>query len=265
MQPPVADRLPSKAPRAPPTDHASGPLANALQALRQGQPVLLYDADGREEETDIVVASQFATPQSIRFLREAGGGLVCTAIAPEHHRKLGLPFLADLVRAGAERHPVLRHMHADDIRYDPSKSSFGLTINHRSTYTGIPDGDRSLTVRELATFLGRVEALVPEQAQREFGQEFRAPGHCILLNGAEGGLAARQGHTELSIELARQAGLVPCTTICEMLDPASGKALGKKAAQAYAQANGLVFLTGRDVIDAWQARIQGRTVAAVPA
>lgn len=259
MQPPVANRPPAES-------AAHAPLAAALAALRAGQPVLLYDADGREEETDIVVASQFATPESIRFLREVGGGLVCTAVAPEHHRKLGLPFLADLVRAGADRHPVLRHMHADDIRYDPSKSSFGLTINHRSTYTGIPDGDRSLTIRELAAFLGRVEALAPGQAQAEFGAEFRAPGHCILLNGAEGGLAARQGHTELSIELARQAGLVPCTTICEMLDPVSGKALGKKAAQAYAQANGLVFLTGRDVIDAWQTRIQGKAAtAAVPA
>lgn len=240
-------------------------LAQAHEALRAGHPVLLYDADGREEETDIVVASQYATPEQVRFLRQAGGGLVCTAVAPEHHRKLGLPFLADLIRTSARDLPVLRHMHADDIRYDPSKSSFGLTVNHRSTYTGIPDGDRSRTIRELAAFLGRVEALAPAQAQGEFGQEFRAPGHCILLNGAEGGLAARQGHTELSIELARQAGLVPCTTICEMLDPASGKALGKKAAQAYAQANGLVFLTGRDVIDAWQARIQGKATAAVPA
>ena len=259
MQPSEVHCLPAQ----PPLVRA--PLPAALDALRAGRPVLLYDADGREEETDIVIASQSATTESIRFLRQAGGGLVCTAVAPEHHRKLGLPFLADLVRGAAERHPVLHHMHADDLRYDPSKSSFGLTINHRATYTGIPDGDRSKTIQELASFLGRVDVLAPAQAQAEFGQEFRAPGHCIQDNGAEGGLAVRQGHTELSIELARQADLVPCTTICEMLDPASGKALGKKAAQAYAQANGLVFLTGRDVIDAWQQRIQGKPAAAVPA
>lgn len=244
---------------------AGSPLALGLAALRRGQPILLYDADGREEETDMVLASEHATMEAIRTLRTEAGGLLCTAVAPEHHKKLGLPFLADLVRKAAGDHPVLRHMHADDIRYDPSKSSFGLTVNHRSTYTGIPDVDRSTTIRELAGFLGRFDALPADQAQAEFGREFRAPGHCILLNGAVGGLAARQGHTELSLELARQAGLVPSTTICEMLDPESGKALGKMQAMAYAQRKGLVFLTGQDVLEAWQARIQGQSTAPVPA
>jgi len=244
---------------------AGSALALGLSALRRGQPVLLYDADGREEETDMVIASQHATMQAIRTLRTEAGGLLCTAIAPEHHQKLGLPFLADLVRSAADGHPVLRHLNADDIRYDPSKSSFGLTINHRSTYTGIPDGDRSTTILELAAFLGRLDALPAAAAQAEFGHEFRSPGHCILLNGAPGGLAARQGHTELSLELARQAGLVPSTTICEMLDGASGKALGKKQAMAYAQRKGLVFLTGQDVLDAWQARIHGQAATSVAA
>jgi 3,4-dihydroxy 2-butanone 4-phosphate synthase len=226
---------------------------------------LLYDADGREEETDMVVASQFATMEAIRTLRTEAGGLLCTTVAPEHHQKLGLPFLSDLVRGAAKAHPVLAHMNADDIRYDPSRSSFGLTINHRSTYTGIPDGDRSKTILELAGFLGRVDAVPAADAQREFGREFRSPGHCILLNGSPGGLATRQGHTELSLELARLSGLVPSTTICEMLDAESGKALGKKQAMAYASRKGLVFLTGQDVMQAWQARIQGQATAPVPA
>ncbi len=232
----------------------STPLDAGLAALRRGEPVLLYDADGREEETDMVVASQFATPERIRLLREQAGGLLCTTIAPEHHTKLGLPFLADMVEAQArsERHSVLRHLLADDVMYDPSKSSFGITINHRSTYTGIPDRDRSKTIVELARFLDRIDTLGPEAAKRAFGREFRSPGHCIVLNASLGGLASRQGHTELSLELARLAGLVPSTTICEMLDGSTGKALGQKAARAYAQAHGLVFLTGQDVLAAWQ-------------
>ena len=230
------------------------PIEAAWAALRRGEAVLLYDADGREEETDLVVASQSATPQAIRLLREDAGGLLCTTVAPEHHRKLGLPYLADLVQAGAARHPVLRHLIADDLKYDPSRSSFGLTVNLRTTYTGIPDNDRSATIQALARFLGTVDGLPEADAQREFGRLFRSPGHCILLNAAEGGLGARQGHTELSLELARQAGLVPSTTICEMLDSATGKALGKKAAQEYAARHGLVFLTGRDVMDAWPTR-----------
>jgi 3,4-dihydroxy 2-butanone 4-phosphate synthase len=230
------------------------PIEAAVAALRQGRPVLLYDADGREEETDLVLPSQFATPAALRHLREAAGGLICTTIAPEHHAKLGLPYLADLLANAKGRHPVLGHLMADDIRYDPTKSTFGLTVNLRTTYTGIPDNDRSATIQALADFLGRVATMRDGEAQKEFGRLFRSPGHCILLNAAPGGLAARQGHTELSLELARQAGLVPSTTICEMLDGATGKALGKKAAQDYAARNGLVFLTGRDVTEAWQAR-----------
>lgn len=258
--------LDSSVPGGPPVKQpeAGTRLALALEALRRGEPLLLYDADGREEETDLVIASGHATMEAIRRLRTEAGGLLCTAIAPEHHQKLGLPFLSDLIRGAADDVPVLRHMRADDIRYDPSRSSFGLTVNHRSTYTGIPDGDRSTTIRELAGFLARLDAMPADQAQREFGREFRAPGHCILLNGAPGGLAARQGHTELSLELARQAGLVPSTTICEMLDPHSGKALGKKQAMAYAQAKGLVFLEGRDVMSAWQARIQAGATHTAP-
>lgn len=229
-------------------------LEKAIDALKAGQPILLYDADGREEETDMVVASQFATAEMIRRLRTDAGGLLCTTVAPEHHTLLGLPFLADLLADQAATHPVLASMRAHDIRYDASKSSFGITVNARKTFTGIPDADRSLTIQELARFLGSLDRITATAAQTAFGATFRAPGHVILLNGAEGGLAKRQGHTELSLELARQADLVPSTTICEMLDPTSGRALGKKAAQVYAKANGLVFLTGQDVLDAWQAR-----------
>jgi len=226
-------------------------MDQALAALRQGQPVLLFDSDSREGETDLVIASQHATPEAIRQLRSDAGGLLCTTVAPEHHRKLGLPFLADLLADAAARHPVLAEMKAHDLRYDASKSSFGVTVNSRRTFTGIPDGDRSLTIQELATFLGALDGLAPAAARNRFGAQFRTPGHVILLNGADGGLAARQGHTELSIELARMAGLVPSTTICEMLDT-TGKALPKKEAAAYAKRHGLVFLTGQEVLDAWR-------------
>lgn len=226
-------------------------VGRALSAMRRGEPILLFDSDSREGETDLVMASQHATPAMVRLLRTDGGGLLCTALAPEHHAKLGLPFLADLLADAAARHPVLAEMKANDLRYDASKSSFGLTINSRRTFTGIPDGDRSATIQELAAFLATVDATGPANARSRFGAKFRTPGHVILLNGSPGGLAARQGHTELSLELARMAGLVPTTTICEMLDT-SGKALAQKDAQAYAQRHGLVFLTGQEVLDAWR-------------
>lgn len=222
----------------------------ALSDLRRGKPVLLFDSDSREGETDLVIASEHATLEMIRLLRTDAGGLLCTAIAPEHHQKLGLPFLADLLADAAGKNPVLAEMKANDLRYDGSKSSFGITINSRRTFTGIPDGDRSLTIQELASFLKGLDLTSPAAARVHFGAQFRTPGHVILLNGASGGLAARQGHTELSLELMRMAGLVPSSSICEMLDT-TGKALSQKDARAYAQRHGLVFLTGQEVLSAW--------------
>lgn len=228
------------------------PVQNAARALRQGQIVLLYDADGREEETDMVVLGEHATPETLRTMRQAAGGLVCTAIAPEHHHMLDLPFLSDVIQQAAQRHPDLMGLLPDDIRYDGTKPAFGLTINHRGTFTGITDRDRSLTITELAAFLCDAEGRDPEVVRREFGQQFRSPGHVQLLNGAPGGLSARQGHTELSLQLARLAGTTPVTTVCEMLDPVTGTALSRLGAQRYARDHGLAFLTGQDVVQAWQ-------------
>ncbi len=228
-------------------------LQAALRELAAGRPILLYDADGREEETDIIVPSEAMTPELIRQLRTDAGGLLCTAIAPEAHEHLGLPWLTDLLASAADRHPVLRGMMPTDIQYDPSKPAFGLTINHRSTYTGITDADRATTITRLAAFI-REHADAPSAiAKEDFGREFRAPGHVILLNGAPNGLADRQGHTELSLELMRLAGLVPSATMCEMMAP-DGNALDKAGAAAYAEAQGLVFLTGADVVAAWTQR-----------
>lgn len=239
------------------------PITAAAHALRDGQIVLLYDADGREEETDMVVLSQHATPETLRTLRHDAGGLVCTAVAPEHHAALGLPFLTDLIQDAASRHPALAALLPDDIQYDGSKPAFGLTINHRDTFTGITDEDRGLTISELAGFLADIDGMPRDEARAAFGERFRAPGHVHLLNGAPGGLHARQGHTELSLALARLSGATPCTTVCEMLDPATGKALQRAGAEAYAAEHGLVFLTGADVVRAW--REQATAPAAVPA
>lgn len=208
----------------------------ALEALRAGQIVLLYDADGREAETDMVVASQFVTPSHIETMRRDGGGLICTCISADFHQRLKLPYLSDLIQDRPELHALL----PDDIQYDNSKPTFSLTINHRSVFTGITDNDRSTTINNLATFMetdGDLDA---------FGADFRSPGHTILLNGHPKGLSARQGHTELSLALANMAGLTESTTICEMMGP--GKALSYDAAKAYAQKHGLVFLSGDEVM-----------------
>lgn len=227
-------------------------VMKAIQELAAGRVVLVYDADGREEETDMVVASEFVTPEVIRVLRKDAGGLICTTADTRIQQALGLPFLTELFLGMAEHYPVMRNLIPNDIPYDV-KSAFGITINHRKTFTGITDNDRAMTVKEFAELSRRALTSEDGWAMREFGKNFRAPGHIHLLNTSERILETRFGHTELATALVMMAGLVPTATVCEMMGD-DGKALSKKKAKAYADKRGMVFLEGADVIDAWKSR-----------
>lgn len=238
-------------------------LDAAVAALRRGEVVLVYDADGREEETDMVVAGHAVTPDVVRTLRTDAGGLLCTAVGPDVHRTLGLPWACDVLASAAADHQGIEALlPRGDIRYDDSKPAFGLTVNHRDTFTGITDGDRSTTIRALAETAAGLDPADERAARAAFARDFRSPGHVQLLNGADRGLAARQGHTELSLELVRTAGLPAVATVCEMLDPRNGRALSRADAEAYAASHGLVFLTGADVLRAFWARAPAPTAVA---
>jgi|SRR2546427_249009 len=223
-----------------------------MEALKSGRPVLVYDADGREEETDAAIASQFVTPEIIRFLRKEAGGLICTTVPSEARERLGLPYLAQILGEAAARHPVLAHTLTTQAAYDPIASPFSITVNHRETRTGITDRDRAKTIAGFASLVG--EALRHENGwgMEALGREFRSPGHVPLLNAADGLLSRRRGHTELTTALVTMAGLIPSATICEMMGD-DGRALSKEDAKEYAEARNLVFLEGQDVIEAWRA------------
>ena len=225
-------------------------VLSALQELKDGKIVLVYDADGREEETDMVVASEHVTPAAVRMLRKDAGGLICTTADARVQKALGLPFMTELFLGMAEHYPVMRSLMPNDIPYDV-KSAFGITINHRRTFTGITDNDRALTISEFASLAKRALTSEDGWAKREFGKNFRAPGHIHLLNTAERILETRFGHTELATALVIMAGLVPSATVCEMMGE-DGKALSKNEAKVYATKHGLVFLEGVQVIEAWR-------------
>jgi len=229
---------------------ATAAVLQALDEIKKGHIVLVYDADGREEETDMVIASEFVTPDAIRILRKDAGGLICTTADTRIQDSLGLPFLTELFQGMADKYPVMDGLTPNDIPYDV-KSAFGITINHRKTFTGITDNDRALTISEFAR-LAR-SALTTENgwARRQFGKEFRAPGHVHLLNTSERILETRFGHTELSTALVIMAGLVPSATVCEMMGD-DGKALSKSKAAAYAKKRGLAFLEGREIVETWR-------------
>jgi 3,4-dihydroxy 2-butanone 4-phosphate synthase len=217
-------------------------IMDALAALRRGEIVLVYDGEGREEETDLVVAGQFVTREHVKRMRRDGGGLICVAMHPKIADKLGLPFLVDVWRHAQERYPVLKELEANDIPYD-EKSSFSITVNHRKTFTGITDSDRALTIKELARL---AETALNGYSPGLFGRNFRSPGHVVLLRAADGLLRSRMGHTELSVTLMQMARLTPVAAICEMLGNEGGS-LPPGEARDYAEEHDLIFLEGREI------------------
>ncbi len=217
-------------------------IDKALAALRDGKFILLYDFDDREGETDFAIRSDAVTPKDIVRMRKDGGGLICTAVHPVAAQKLGLPFASDALRAiaVAERE--------GDIPYDrKNHSSFSLWVNHRNTFTGITDRDRTLTVNAIAEQVKRAM----NGGNVNFHETFRTPGHMALLRAADGLLDVRRGQTELSIAMAQMAGITPSITICEMLDDESGYALSKEDAKLYARKHKLEFVEGPEVLEAW--------------
>jgi 3,4-dihydroxy 2-butanone 4-phosphate synthase len=216
-------------------------IKKAVEELRRGNFVLVHDSEGRENETDFVMAAEFITPTHIAKMRQDAGGLICLSVDEKIAEQLYLPFIADVQNFSKEKFPLLRHTQADDIPYD-EKSSFSITINHRKTFTGISDEDRALTIREFGKFC---KNLPKENLMEKFGKEFRSPGHVPLL--ISSGIRRREGHTELSTTLLKIANLTPIATICEMLDSQLYKSLSREKAISYAEKNHKVFLEGSEI------------------
>jgi 3,4-dihydroxy 2-butanone 4-phosphate synthase len=211
---------------------AEAAVERAIAAFRAGEPVLVHDFDDREGETDLLYPADAVTPDAVARLRNDGGGLLFVALPDAVAETFGLPFLHDAID-----HPTTEY---DDVGYD-SRPSFSLTVNHRDTYTGITDDDRSRTITALGEAASSPDAT-------DFAAEFRSPGHVHVLRAASGLLAERQGHTELGLALADAAGTVPAVAGCEMLDDETGGALGLADARAYADRHDLAFVEGRDVV-----------------
>lgn len=225
-------------------------LNPAIAAFRDGGFVLIYDGDGREEETDLAVASEFVTPAKVRTLRKEAGGLICMTIGSILRSRLGLPYMSDVLKSAQSAYPILAQLSAEDLKYD-RRSAFSITVNHRDTFTGVTDRDRAKTIARLAEI--SKEAMKRENgwAANVFAREYSSPGHVPLLNASEPLLADRRGHTELATALAIMAGLAPTATICEMMAD-DGRALSREDAKAYARDRNLVFLEGQDIVQAWR-------------
>ncbi len=223
-------------------------INRALKALRAGKMIQIYDSDSREGETDLVIPAKAITFRDVKWMRKDAGGLICVAIDPVASKQLNLPFMAELVREASKASDILGEVveKDGDLKYD-SHSSFSLWVNHRDTRTGIPDDERALTIRKV----GEITEKSLSGDGIHFGNEFRTPGHVALLRAAESLLEERKGQTELSVALARMAGITPAMVVCEMLDDDNGKALSKEKAKEYGKEHELVFLEGQEIMEAY--------------
>ncbi len=211
-------------------------VAAAIEALQQDEPICIHDFDDREGETDLVYPATAVTPAAVRRLRSDAGGLICVALSDTVAETATLPYLSEAVD-----HPAVD---GGTMDYG-DRPSFSLTVNHRTTYTGITDRDRATTIQALGTFA--MKTMTGDPSTESFADQFRSPGHVHLLRAAPGLLADRQGHTELAVQLAYAAELPPAMVVSEMLS-ADGGAMPAEQTKAYAAEHDIPFVTGEEIL-----------------
>src|SRR5437660_1002948 len=164
------------------------PIAEVLEDLKAGKPIVLVDDEDRENEGDIVYAAEKVTPEAINFMIKQARGVVCLALTNERCDKL--------------------HLHAQ-AQYNTAQlgTAFTVTIDAHPRFgvtTGVSARDRATTV----------QVAIAEDAQP---QDLLRPGHINPLRSREGGVLVRAGQTEGSVDLSRLAGLKPAAVICEIM------------------------------------------------
>ncbi len=218
-------------------------VARAVEALRRGEPVMVFDGWGREEEVDLVYHASSVTWREVSLLRRIAGGLLCYATRYDLLEPLNIPFMHEALA----KIPSLAPLAAKRLSYgDPP--AFLLWVNHRSVKTGISDVDRAKTIAALHRLTQLLLDGELVAARRFLAEEFVAPGHVAWL--ASRGLERRRGHTELSVALAEMAGLSPSVVFAEMLGD-NGESMSLDEAERFSRLTGIPLVTGDEVIEAW--------------
>src|SRR5689334_19949301 len=162
-------------------------VEDALEDIRAGRMIVVCDDEDRENEGDLTMAAQFATPDAINFMAKEGRGLICLAMTPERCEEMGLDLMAAKNESAFE-------------------TAFTVSVEAREgVTTGISAADRAHTIQV---------AIDPESAPRDLVQ----PGHVFPLKAKPGGVLERTGQTEAAVDLARLAGLNPAGVICEVMN-----------------------------------------------
>lgn len=216
-------------------------VERAIEALRNGTPVLIFDSSDRESEVDMVFHASQIGHDKIHMLRTRAGGLICYATDWRIASDLGLTWGDTLISL----YDALKPLTEKRLGYG-DRPAFTIWVNHVSVKTGISDIDRSKTIRALDNVIETYYLEGSQAARLKFLSEFQAPGHVPVL--AARSLRERKGHTELSVALAVIAGLRPSVVFAEMLD--YGVSLSIDKARQLAEKMGWPIIEGDAIIEA---------------
>ncbi len=191
-------------------------IEDAIEAISRGEMVIVVDDEDRENEGDIIAASDSITPQQIAFMMNHARGLICVAIPGERLDALDIPLM------------VPRNT-------ESMKTAFTVSVDYiPGTTTGISAADRANTVR----------ALVSESSRPD---DFARPGHIFPLRANPEGVLGRTGHTEAAVDLCRLAGKFPSGTICEVAND-DGTMARLPQLEVFAERHGLLVVTIKDLV-----------------
>jgi 3,4-dihydroxy 2-butanone 4-phosphate synthase/GTP cyclohydrolase II len=191
-------------------------IEEAIEDIRRGRMVVVCDDENRENEGDLTLAAQFATPEAINFMAKEGRGLICLSLTPERCDELGLNLMAAKNEA-------------------PLQTAFTVSVEAREgVTTGISAADRAHTVQVAIDPSSTPESLVQ-------------PGHVFPLKAKDGGVLERAGQTEAAVDLARLAGLIPAGVICEIMND-DGTMARVPDLVPYCERHGLKMITVADLI-----------------
>jgi 3,4-dihydroxy 2-butanone 4-phosphate synthase/GTP cyclohydrolase II len=195
---------------------AISPIEDIIEDARNGRPYILVDAEDRENEGDVIIPAQFATPEQINFMAKHARGLICLSITAERARQLRLPPMAHENGSG-------------------HGTAFTVSIEAREgVTTGISAHDRAHTIAVAVDPTKSVDDIV-------------SPGHVFPLVAKDGGVLVRAGHTEAAVDISRMAGLNPAGVICEIMKD-DGSMARLPDLVGFAQLHGLKIGTIADLI-----------------
>jgi len=192
------------------------PIEDIIDDFRNGRMIILVDAEDRENEGDLVIPAQMATPEAINFMAMHGRGLICLSLTETRAEQLRLEYMS---RKNEAR----------------QRTAFTVSIEAREGIaTGISAADRARTI---------ATAIDPSRDYKDIV----SPGHVFPLIARSGGVLVRAGHTEASVDLASMAGLLPAAVICEIMND-DGSMARMPDLVAFAQRHGLKVGTIEDLI-----------------